>query len=149
VNRGFYLLDANILVYAANTSSPFNQIARGIRDRAARGTLEGCVCPQVMLEFFAIITDPRRVETPLTFADAHAEVEKYQVSINIRKVYPRPTTMATTLELMKRHKIRRQKVFDTYLVATMSDNGIAGIYTNNDADFRRYSRIDVINPFRK
>ncbi|RLG32306.1 hypothetical protein DRN97_07675 [Methanosarcinales archaeon] len=58
------LLDTNVLVYGADESSPFHKDPKNIRDNALLGNVEICICPQVLMEFFAILTDPRRVKNP-------------------------------------------------------------------------------------
>jgi predicted nucleic acid-binding protein len=58
------LLATNVLVYAADAGSPFHEAARQLRDRGVHGGIPLGVSPQVLLEFFAVITHPRRVQTP-------------------------------------------------------------------------------------
>jgi len=52
------LLDTNVLVYAADVTSPFHQDSRDLRDRGIKGEISLCVFPQIFYEFFAIVTDP-------------------------------------------------------------------------------------------
>ena len=54
------LVDTNVLVYAADTSSSFHEPSRQLRDRGFRGEVPLVVTPQVLMEFFAVITSPRR-----------------------------------------------------------------------------------------
>jgi predicted nucleic acid-binding protein len=58
------LLDTNVLIYAADDMSPFHPAARAIREKGLRGEISICVCPQVLIEFFAIVTDSKRVSNP-------------------------------------------------------------------------------------
>jgi len=58
------LLDTNVLVYAADVTSPFHQDSRDLRDRGIKGEISLWVFPQIFYEFFAIVTDPRRVQNP-------------------------------------------------------------------------------------
>jgi len=43
--------------------------------------------------------------------------------------------------------IRGGKIFDLFLAATMFDNGVRTIYTENEGDFKGLPGIEVINPF--
>jgi predicted nucleic acid-binding protein len=70
------LLDANVLVYAADEASPFHHSSRDLMDRGLSGQTLLCVCPQVLIEFFAIITDSRRVKNPREPEEAVEEIEK-------------------------------------------------------------------------
>jgi predicted nucleic acid-binding protein len=87
------LVDTNVLVYAADTSSSFHEPSRQLRDRAFRGEIPLVVTPQVLMEFFAVITSPRRVTTPRSPEEARAEVEKYARADNILKMYPDSTAL--------------------------------------------------------
>lgn len=60
------LLDTNILVYAADRNSSYHEAALLLRDKGLKGESPVCVCPQVLNEFFAIITDPKRANNPRT-----------------------------------------------------------------------------------
>ncbi len=64
------LLDTNILVYAADETSPFHQDAKALREKGMKGEMSLCICPQVLSEYFAIITDPKRVNEPRTQKEA-------------------------------------------------------------------------------
>ena len=55
------LLDTNILVYAADKSSLFYEASLLLREKGLKGELSFCICPQTLIEFFAIITDSKRV----------------------------------------------------------------------------------------
>ena len=59
------LLDANVLVYAVNADAPQHNATRAILDAALAGTIPGALVPQVLLEFFAVVTNARRVQAPL------------------------------------------------------------------------------------
>jgi predicted nucleic acid-binding protein len=50
------LLDTNILVHAYNKSSPHQKKASEIIRKAMQGEIEACLSPQVLYEFFAVVT---------------------------------------------------------------------------------------------
>jgi predicted nucleic acid-binding protein len=80
------LVDTNVPVYAADTASAFHEPSRQLRDRGFRGEVALVVTPQVLMEFFAVITSARRVTTPRSPEEARAEVEKYARAANILKM---------------------------------------------------------------
>jgi predicted nucleic acid-binding protein len=88
------LLDTNILVYAADASSPFHNPSRDLRDRGIEGEVSICVTPQVLSEFFAVVTNPRRVQSSRSPDGAMAEVEKYYRAENFLKIYPKEDTVS-------------------------------------------------------
>jgi predicted nucleic acid-binding protein len=58
------LVDTNILVYAADITAEFHEPSRQLRDRGRRGEISLVVTPQMLMEFFAVVTNPRRVANP-------------------------------------------------------------------------------------
>ncbi len=101
------LLDTNIVVYAADAGSPFHVPAKELRDRGFRGELPLVISPQVLLEFFAVITNPRRVQTPRSPQEATAEMAKYMRSRRIRMIYPGADILRRVLALRKIHRSSR------------------------------------------
>ena len=140
------LLDTNILVYAADRNSPYHQAATLLREKGLKGEFSLCVCPQVLNEFFAIITDPKRVNNPRIHKEALLEIEKYLHTKNILKIYAGPGIIEKTIALLKQHKLTKQEVFDLQLVATMLLNNVTSIYTYNQEDFSKFKEIKVLTP---
>jgi predicted nucleic acid-binding protein len=141
------VVDTNVLVYAADTSSSVHEPSRQLRDRGFRGEILLVITPQVLLEFFAVITSPRRVATPRSPEEARAEVEKYVRADNMLKIYPDRAALEQTLGLMQQHpQLARQEIFDLFLVATMLANGITRIYTYNQQHFTRFAGIEALTP---
>lgn len=101
-----------------------------------RGELDGCFTPQNLFEYFAVVTDNRKVEFPLSPEEAIAEVEKYYKVKTIQIIYPKATTLKRVIQLVKKYKVKRQEIFDIQLVATMLDNGVKNIVTRNEKHFK-------------
>jgi predicted nucleic acid-binding protein len=137
-----YTLGTNILVYAADEEYPLHEPAKRLRNRASREAVRASLCLPVLLEFFAIITDPKRTRNPLSPDDAWQEVETYLRAFRI--LYPTSGVIARLGELVQRYQISRQGIFDALIVAIMLDNGVEGIYTANEDDFRRFREIKVL-----
>lgn len=146
ISNNFSLIDTNVLVYAADEMSPFHQASKTLRDKSLKGEISLCISPQVLNEFFATVTNPKRVGNPRTREDALLEIEKYFRLEAILKIYPGPQTIETTLSLLKQYDIKRQQIFDLYLVATMLSNNVTRIYTFNQADFCKFKEIEVLEP---
>ncbi|MEM1543030.1 MAG: PIN domain-containing protein [Ignisphaera sp.] len=146
ISNTIALLDTNVLVYAADEASPFHRRSRDLRNRGLNGQISLCICPQVLIEFFAIITDPRRVENPREPKEAIEEMEKYLLSKNIIKIHPKEDTLHRTIYLLKKYNLKRQRVFDAQLVATMLSNSVKRIYTFNQEDFSKFEEIEVFTP---
>src|SRR5262245_6856832 len=74
------MLDTNVLVDALYEDLPEYPAASYLLTLADNTDAAFCVAPQVLAEFYAIITDPRRVSAPYTAAEARQEVEKFATS---------------------------------------------------------------------
>ena len=142
----YILLDSNILVYAADKSSPYYKSSKTLRDKGVKGEVFLCVCPQVLIEFFAIVTDSKRVRNPITPIEAIKEIEKYLIAPHILKIYSSQASFQNLVELIKKYKPKRQAVFDLQLVSTMLNSGINKIYTFNKIHFSKFKEIQVLTP---
>lgn len=141
------LFDANILVHAHMGGSPFHAAAQQLRDQASQGAIEACVSPQVLCEFFSVVTDNRVVKPALTPAQAKKELHTYWHVSRFRKIIPTDGTISRLVSLLDRHEVKRRDIFDVFLVATMLDHDVRIIYTQNVKDFDIYPELQVVNPF--
>lgn len=141
------LLDTNILVYNADASSgELHLRSKSLIERGLKGELSLCVTPQVISEFFAIITDSRRVKKPISPKEAIEEIEKYLRSQNIQKIYADSSFFPQMLALLRKYETTRQDIFDLQLAATMLCNNVRKIYTYNQDDFTKFEEIEVLSP---
>lgn len=140
------LIDTNILVYANNEDSPYHKISKELIEDLLKGDGEIVIAIQNLIEFYAITTDSKRVENPLTPMKANELLEFYTNNKFITIIYPTSQTPQTINKLIDKHKPRSQKIFDYLLAATMQDNGVCQIYTSNTKHFKMFEFLKVINP---
>ncbi len=141
-----YAIDTSILVYAYNLDSVLNPKASSfLEENVLTGEIKACLPFQCLYEFFAIITDAKRVEKPLYPEEAKRILETYMNAKNIPKIYPRKSNLRNTLGLLK-YNIKKQEIFDAVFVATLLDNGVSGIITSNTKHFSRFDFLTVMNP---
>ncbi len=140
------LLDTNVLIYAINTDSSYHKQAKILRDRAVMGIMQACITPQVLWEFFAVITDSKRIEKPLSTQDALQEIQSYWNSERLIKILPNEHTFMTVGMLIHRYNISGQHIHDAYLIGTMLDNNVHVIYSG-DETLKRFEEITAVNPF--
>ncbi len=127
------LLDANVLVYASNADAPEHVASRALLGAAFKGRLAAALVPQVLLEYFAIVTDPRRTQHPLSAEDAWSQVESLRASLPVLEAGGR--SLAALGELVVRRRPAGQDIFDLFLVAQVRGHGIATICTYEVSDF--------------
>ncbi len=143
------LIDTNILVYANNEDSEFHAVCKSIVEKAVNGEIKAAIAVQNLIELYAVVTDKRRVERPLSAIKAKELIEFYRGNANIRIIAPTPQTVDTVAKLIEKHRPRSQSIFDCFLIATMLDNGVPAIYTANSDHFKPFDSIKVINPLSK
>jgi len=141
-----YFLDTNILVYAADTTSPFHAACKKLREQGMTGNISLCISPQVLFEFFAVITSPKRVNQPIKPQKAFEEMTKYLRTNHVIKIYPKSNIIEKTIELCQKYNTKSQEIFDVQIVATMLSNGITTIYTYDTGHFSRFEEIEVFTP---
>lgn len=143
-----FAIDTNLLVYAHNEDSQFNEKAAAflekvMNERDNEGNLSVCIPAQVLMEFIHVITR-QNVEKPLSLSESISIVNDY-LETGIEIINNRETQIHTFLDLLGSIATRK-KVFDVALVATLKDNDVVGLYTVNVADFKCFDFLEVINP---
>lgn len=144
--RELVMLDTNVLVYAFYQDAPQHPAAFRILDQAQNEDAFLCVTPQVLAEFYSVITTPRRVSSPFTPQEALQEVNNIRTLPGMT-VLPVPVDVVDRwTDLVRRHPVTGRKIFDVQLIATMLGNGVKKIYTFNVADFEPFADIEVLVP---
>ena len=142
------LLDTNVLVYAMNEGAAHHEIARRFVDDALGGVVLACLAMQVLTEYCATVTHPRKIDVPLQPWEACEEVEKF-LACPVPVLYESREAIPIFCDLVAQHGVSRQNVHDAALAATMLANGVTRIYTANVRDFAMFEQIEVINPFEE
>jgi predicted nucleic acid-binding protein len=141
------LLDTNILVHAYNKSSPHQKRASNIIKQAMKGKIEAYLTAQVIYEFFAVVTNPKRVECPMNLEEAVDLCLDLWECREIEKLNPTLLTPNEVFKLAKEQKLSKGRIFDCIIAVTAKENKIDAIYTENIADFKKYDFIKALNPF--
>ncbi|MEK7765414.1 MAG: PIN domain-containing protein [bacterium] len=140
------LLDTNLLIYASDADSPYHDAARTVRDQIEARQAHGCLTPQVLYEFYSVVTGHHGRPPRVTPAQASGEIETY-LRAGYRMIYPRADTLAHALRLARDTGVTGQGLYDCVLAATALDNGVSLIYTANTADFQ-FPGLRAVNPLR-
>ena len=141
------LFDSNILIFAHNLDSPHHLKAKQLMGDALNLNLKVCIAHQNVLEFFSVITNPKRIQNSLPLQKAFWVIENYLLCEEVRKIYPSSTTLSKTISIAKNLSLNQAEIFDCYLAQTMLDNQVFSIYTDNTSHFQHYETIKAINPF--
>lgn len=138
------LLDTNPLVYAINKHEPQHLASRSAVNASLARNVPGVLVPQVVLEFVATVSNPRKVARPLSPVQAWREATILQRSLPILNL--ESASLEILGQLLLRQPRRGQAIFDLFLVAQMRSHGIGQICTYNTADFRGILGIEPLTP---
>ncbi|MBV8576376.1 MAG: type II toxin-antitoxin system VapC family toxin [Acetobacteraceae bacterium] len=138
------LVDTNVLVYGVDADAQQHTAARTLLEAARDGSAILYVTPQILCEFYSIVTNARRVAKPRTPADALSAISDFLAFV---RVLPIPThAVEGWMKLLDRHPVTGGEIFDLQIVATMQANSIQRIYTFNTDDFEVFSELTVVRP---
>jgi predicted nucleic acid-binding protein len=134
------LLDSNILVYAINIRSPKHKLAQLFILENLKDLI---VAHQNILETLRVLTHPK-FPHPLSAQKAIEEITSITEACKV--ISPNNKTHYLALELINRHNLVSNNIFDAYLAATALSNNITIIATDNTKEFQNFG-LTLINPF--
>lgn len=138
-----FLIDSNILVYAYDSSEKKKQQkALLLLEQCFQQRVPFALCLQNLAEFFFIVTT--KIQQPLKEKEAEAIVKDFLAFDTLRKLQYKDSTLLTAIKFAKEYKI---ELWDALLAATILEDGINSIYTENVSDFRKIPQLKIINPF--
>ena len=138
------LLDTNVLVYAVNADAPQHASSQALVQAAFDRRVHAALVPQILLEFLAIVTNPRRVTRPLDPGQAWEQVEILRVNLPVLGLEPEAVTILG--ELVIAHRPAGRGIFDLFLAAQMRTHVIRTICTYNTSDFDRLRDVEALTP---
>jgi len=138
------LLDANILLYAVDETSPFHQRARTWLEQTLNGPQRVGIPWQSYWAFLRIATNPRALANPLAPADAWGHVQDWLDAPTTWTPAPGRGHAALLHELLVGLDLRAGLISDAVLAALCLEHGLSMV--SADSDFARFSRLSWLNP---
>ena len=129
------LIDTNILLYAYAENSPKRKNAAELLEACVNGKAKHFLSLQNIGEFCSVAIH----KYGLDIQEVIETVEELLHTRNLVKVHYSGETLQRALSIMKQSRI---SFWDAVLVATMKDNGIETIYSE-DATFRKVEGIKI------
>jgi len=141
-----FVVDTNILVYAADEDSPWYAACRARIEEWRKQTPPWYATWGIVYEFFRVITHPRVFRKPWTAKQAWAFVEAVLSSHSFGLLVPTERHAKVAAEVIgKAAFLRGNLLYDAQTAVLMREHGIRRIYTR-DTDFHRFSFIEPIDP---
>jgi len=140
-----FAIDANILLYASDTSSPFHERALAFLQACAEGPELLYLPWPVVMAYLRIATHPAIFERPLSPDEAVANTEALLSRPHVRSVGEIDGFWEVYRRATNGMVIRGNLVPDAHLVSLLLQNGITTLYTH-DRDFHRFAGIRLRDP---
>lgn len=138
------LLDANLLLYAVDASSPHNAHMATWLEDTLNGDRRVGLPWQTIGAFLRIVTHPRVTSRPLTGEQASEHVRRW-LTADPSWIPPATSRTASVLDkLIRQHGVAGNLVTDALLAALAIEHGLT-VYSA-DTDFARFPEVRWINP---
>lgn len=138
------LVDANLLLYAIDSTSPFHRQAATWVEAALSGAQRVALPWQSLAAFLRISTHPRAWDHPLSPQTAVSLVEDWLGAGPVWIPEPGPGYADILLGMISKYQIRSNLVTDAQLAALAVEYGLT-VYSA-DTDFARFTELTWVNP---
>ncbi len=141
-----FSIDANILLYASDRTSPFSERARAFLAQRAGDSDPFYIAWPTIMSYLRIATHSAIFSNPLSPEEATENIQALLELRHVRTLSEEEGFWDVYREISGRLPVRGNLVPDAHLAALLRQHGINTLYSN-DADFRKFSFLTVINPF--
>jgi len=138
------LVDANILLYAVDETSPAHESALAWLEEALNGQRRVGLPWASLTAFVRISTHPRALQSPLAPATAWGQVEGWLDAPTTWVPAPGPGHRVILGQLIREMDLRANLVPDAVLAALCIEHGLSIV--SADSDFARFPQVTWTNP---
>lgn len=138
------IVDANLLLYAVDATSPHHERARTwLVDQLNGDRRVGLPWPS-LLAFLCLATHPSAAMAPLSAAAAWETVEEWLAVDVVWIPAATPRHAAVLGELITRHRLTGNLIPDAHLAALAIEHGVP--VASIDSDFAIFDQVTWVNP---
>lgn len=138
------IVDANVLLYAVDSTSTFHSRARDWLEDALNSATRIGFPWASLLAFQRIATHPRASTSPLSPAEAWQHVTDWLEAASAWVPVPGPRHADVLRQLIVDGDLRGNLVTDAHLAALAIEHGVA--IASADSDFARFPTVAWVNP---
>ena len=138
------LVDANLLIYAFNSSAAQHEPSRAWLRKVLSGDVPICLAWSTIHAFLRLTTHPTLFPHPLTTDEAVGIVESWVAVPIVRILDPGSDYWTILRTLLRDTGIRGPRVMDAHLAALAIESG--AVLYSTDRDFQRFRGLHVRNP---
>ena len=138
-------LDANVLLHASDSGSPFQDRATELIDEIARGPQIIYLFWPTVMGYLRIATHPSIFTSPLPLAKARDNIDQLLALPNVQTASESDRFWDRIGEVLDDANPTGNLLPDAHLVALMREHGVRTIWTR-DRGFRRFRGVKVVDP---
>lgn len=144
-----FVVDTNILIYAADESGVEHARCRAMVESWRRGSSAWYLTWGICYEFLRVVTHPRVMRQPWNITAAAGFLEALQKSPSLAMLVPGERHAQVLTDVVTElPDLAGNIVHDTTTAVLMREHGIRRIFTR-DTDFHRFPFLEPIDPLRK
>lgn len=141
-----FVVDTNVLVYAADRSAPEHARCRALLEEWREGSAAWFLTWGICYEFLRVVTHPRVLRRPWSAASASAFLEAVLASPGLSVLVPTERHRAILRNLVRDVPALAGNLWhDVETASLMREHGIRRICTR-DTDFHRFPFVEAIDP---
>jgi uncharacterized protein len=141
------LIDANLLLYAYDSSSEHHNKARIWLEKILSEPQAVRVAWVTILAFLRISTNRKIFENPFTISEATSIAQQWLEHSTVDLLHPTERHWAILSKLLKDGQANGPLVMDAHLAALAIEHGAK--LNTTDKDFSRFDDLQVVNPLLK
>lgn len=140
-----YSVDVNLLLYGSDQASPHFEAAQDfLRRKLSDPEILYLAWPTAMA-YLRMSTHSRIFSVPLTPGEALSNLQSLVAHPRVRTLSERAGFLTAYAEATAAFPVRANLVPDAHLATILRQHGVGTIYTN-DADFKKFEFLQVVNP---
>lgn len=141
-----FVVDTNVLVYAADKDSSFHDPCRRLVEAWRRQVSAWYITWAICYEFLRVTTHPRVLRDPWTGPQAWAFLEAILASPGVAILIPSERHPHIVSEVIAElPHLTGNLMHDLHTAVLMLEHGVGRIYTR-DTDFHRFPFLEVVDP---
>ncbi len=141
-----YSVDANLLLYASDRSSPWHARAGEFLASCAVRPEMFCLAWPTAMSYLRIATHPGIFAAPLTPAEAETNIERLIALPRVRVIAETEGFWQAYRQVGADAPVRGNLVPDAHLAALLLLHGVSTLFTR-DRDFLKFPSLTVRDPF--
>lgn len=140
-------IDTNVLIFAEITSSRHHDKARALLQELAEGGRPWAIPWPCIYEFLRVVTHPRVFHPPVPMERALSDITRVLSSPTLRLLQETSRHSGIMASVLRESAASGNLIHDAHIAALCIEHGVSDLYTG-DRDFRRFSLLNVVDPFQ-